>query len=266
MADSRFTVNSVERALTLLDALCASGGLSIQDAAELLGIHRSSAYRLLETLRRQGYALKNDRAARYEPGLRVELLSERRMNPILLSAMVRPILRQAAEATGEDVHLCMLTRHGMVFVEKEFSNSLIRINRPAHVCEPIHCTASGKAVLAFLPEAHREWLLGQCDLKRYTSKTITDMELLRRELDKAARAGYATDESELYEEVYCAAVPVFDRADWPYYSLGISWPARMVDPEKLDKAVPLLKQGAERIGRQLRKGSAGPPAACKPED
>lgn len=244
------TVNSVAKAFKLLDYICGHGRVNLQDAAALLSSNKSSAFRMLETMCAAGYLYKRKGEAVYEPGLKVEILSQRRLSPLINRARLRPILKSVADKINADVMLCMFTDQGMVFVEKEMSNSILRIDRPQDICEPLYCTASGKAILAFLPEEHREYLLQRMKLVRLTDRTICDVDALRAQLNIQAKLGYAYEEEEIYQGVSCIAVPVYDRYNWPFYSLGISLSTRTL--EHADSLAMLLKQGAKEIKTLLR--------------
>lgn len=260
------SIGSVNRALELLDCALQLGKISVQDAADHLSINRSSAYRLLETLRQHGWLSKNESNAWYEPGLKIET-SAHRVNPIVCQMLVKDALRQLSETISLDVMITQLTDSGMAFVARELSRNILRIDHPRNACEPLHCTASGKAILAFTSEDHREYLISRINFERFTKKTICDPNELRENLARLAELGYATEEEELYGGVSCIAVPIYDRMGWPTYSLGTSLPRKTLDPIITEDLVQHLRSGASKIRKLMWQYLEDPSIyAMKPND
>lgn len=261
------SIGSVNRALELLDCVLFTGKLSVQDAADQLSINRSSAYRLLETLRQHGYLSKSDTNTWYEPGLKIEMAGSRRINPLVCQFLLHDALRQLSEVISLDVMITQLTDSGMVFVARELSRNILRIDHPTNTCEPLHCTASGKAILAFTAPEHREYLISRINFTRFTDKTICEPEALRENLAKLAELGYATEEEELYRGVSCIAVPIYDHAGWPSYSLGTSLPRKTLDPVAAQAIVSHLRSGASKIRKLMWQYLADPSIyEMKPND
>ncbi len=264
---SKNSIGSVNRALELLDCALETGKLRVHDAADRLSINRSSAYRLMETLRQHGYLSKNKSNAWYEPGLKIETCSSLRVNPLVCQLLVKDTLQQLAEALSVDVMITQRTDSGMAFVARELSRNILRIDHPHNVCEPLHCTASGKSILAFTTEEHREYLISRIKFTRFTPKTICDQNELRDNLAALAERGYATEEEELYRGVSCIAVPIYDQMCWPSYSLGTSLPCKMLDPAITEDLAQHLCRGASKIRRLMRQYLMDPSVyAMKPND
>ena len=261
------SIGSVNRALELLDCALETGKLSVHDAVDHLSVNRSSAYRLLETMRLHGWLSKNESNAWYEPGLKIETASSLRVNPLVCQLLVKDTLRQLSEALSLDVMVTQRTDSGMAFVARELSRNILRIDHPHNVCEPLYCTASGKAILAFSTEEYREYLISRIKFARFTPKTICDPNELRENLASLAELGYATEEEEIYRGVSCVAVPIYDRMGWPSYSLGVSLPCRMLNPAILEDLTQHLRKSASKIRKLIRQYLEDPSVyAMKPND
>lgn len=255
--DTKKKVGSVDRALVLLNVINRSGRLSVQQAANLLSIDRSSAYRLLETLTANGYACKMEDSIYYEPGFEMDAYMIDRPSADEIYAASQSRMARLQIETGMSSHMCVLTGGMMRFLGQEFGNDIVRITMNGD--EPLHCTASGKTVLAYLPLSYREHLLENMRYRAFTPHTITEREELMRELDRVRAQGYALDQCELYEGVYCIAAPVFARKGWPLYSLGIS-STRPLNGAQIDYAaivVRVARELSESLQRKVRFGFGG---------
>src|SRR5690606_19891047 len=124
----------------------------------------------------------------------------------------------------------------------------LRLHLPVGTALPPHCSASGKLLLACLPQAEREALLAELSLPRFTERTITDRTLLARELDRIVAAGYSVDDEEYVVGVACVAVPVRIASGEVVAACAVhAATARLPLPRAIE-LVPRLQEAAERIG------------------
>lgn len=231
------------RTLEVLDMLQNKHGVTTAEAAEQLEIDNSNAYRLLKVIESCGYARKSGR--RYYPG---ERLAEKicfSRSPFEVNSFAVAPLKELVRQTGISAHLCMLTADGAIFIGQEFTSDIIRIVKQTGTVEPFHCTASGKAMLAFLPESMRDKLISKITFDKYTDRTITDRELFGAQMNRITDIGYATDIGEYHPDVCCVCAPIFDENRLPRYAVGLSKPMTggiLPDFEKLGKL--LMKTAA----------------------
>jgi DNA-binding IclR family transcriptional regulator len=155
--------------------------------------------------------------------------------------VAKPFLRQLMERTGECVHLAVPAQGKVLYIDQVESPATLRVNAQVGTLNPLHCTALGKALLAFgdleLPPT----------LESFTLHTITDPHLLRKNLEQVRAQGYAVDDEEFDLGVRCIAVPVFDFRGKAVGSIGISGPATRVTSERL----PGLAASVVEIGKAL---------------
>jgi DNA-binding IclR family transcriptional regulator len=219
-------IGSVDKALILMNHILKEGGITVQKAARMLDVNRSSAYRLLETLAVHDYAAKDTNSTSYVPGYRLAFYHAARPDSSMVYQACREVMVDFMQTTGLTVHLCELRMGMMRFIGYEYGKEAVRIVMND---EQMYCTASGKAVLAFLPEIYRQELISNMVFQPFTPATIRDAEALAVELDAVRKAGYARDDCELHPSVYCVAAPVFSGPGGNIYSLGISSMHRVDD-------------------------------------
>lgn len=244
-------IHSVSNALQVMDLIIEEGGVSVKHTAERLGLDRSNAYRLLKTMEREGYLEFENR--QYTMGYKLDMLSGIGMSPVQMRIIAEPIMRDVAKETEEIVYLCMRSRSGMMFVHQEFSQRIIQVVKKDGAIEPFYCTASGRSVLAYLPERYQETLLEEAQIKKYTEYTTTDIDKLRAILRTVKERGYAEEIEEFNKGVRCIGVPVPNSRGWPYYSIGVSFTTQSYSEQRRNRWVGSLKVGA----RQIAEACAG---------
>ena len=116
---------------------------------------------------------------------------------------------------------------------------------------PAYCSAPGKAMLAFLPEKERDAVLAAAKLVRFNERTITGKEALRRELAAVAAKGYAFDNAEQFEGVYCLGAPVFDRAAYPVAAVWTTGLMMDLDRKRIPEIGTIVRAHADRISARL---------------
>ncbi len=278
---ARRSVQSVDRALDLLEALVAAEGeVAITALATRTGLHVSTVHRLLATLLRRGYVRQNPETSRYYAGAKLATLSEGRSRFGELRLRARPLLRSLTEATRETANLVVLDDLQAVYIETMPSPQVVRLFTAVGNRTPLHATGAGKALLANLPAPRRDALLDRLDLRGYTARTIVDRAALRRTLDEVREKGYALDDEEYDEGVRCVAVAVMPAgagapgvgapgreatrgtereavgrdgtAGAPVAALSISAPASRLTRQRCAELAPLLRRAAAELADALR--------------
>jgi DNA-binding IclR family transcriptional regulator len=235
-------IQSLARGLKILDILSQSpDGASITELADVLGVDKGSASRLVSTLIRYGYAEKNEVTRRFTLGPQVVSLSRSMLTRLPLRDAAKPYLRQMMERTGECAHLAVPAQGKVLYIDQVESPATLRVNAAVGTLNPLHCTALGKVLLAFgnidLP----------ANLDSYTPHTITDPEALHRQLDEIRRQGFAVDDEEFDLGVRCIAVPVVDFRGKVVGAVGISGPSSRVTRERLPELAAIVLE----IGKAL---------------
>jgi DNA-binding IclR family transcriptional regulator len=251
----RNSVQSVERAFDLVEALAGGEELGVTELAERTGLVPSTAHRLLATLAKRGYATRSPSSGGYLLGYKVVELANGLENSLArLRDATRPHLESIQQATGESANLTVLDGDRVVYVDQVEGTRSVRMFTTVGAAVLAHTTASGKAMLAHGRHEALTNLYSDGELERLTPRTLTTVGALRKDLDEIARRGYAIDNEEHEEGVSCVAAPILDPTGRPYAALSISGPtARIVDDT--GELGDLLRDHAAEVSAELEPGA-----------
>lgn len=204
------SVKSAVRVLEILELLRDyPQGLNAKEIGNALQYPQSSTFHLLKTLYEYGY-LTRDETLKYKLGAKLIQLGQRAMESMDLYQDARIPLTKLMEEVQETVFMAILSGDEMVYIAKVDNNRSIRTTAQIGTRKPMYCTGLGKAMLAFLPEERRNAILSKTPLEAITENTITDRNELIDLLNLSRERGYAIDNEENEEGLYCIASPVFD--------------------------------------------------------
>ncbi|HEY1480348.1 MAG TPA: IclR family transcriptional regulator [Gaiellales bacterium] len=214
-ADDRYRVHSVERALELLGTLADAGadGMTLSDLGRSLEVSKSSAYAILQTMLAHGFVADTGEGMgrRYRLGMALARLGDVVTSQIGLRDMAVPVLRSLTADTGLTSRVAVFDEpHAVVIASIDGANSAIQFASNLYKRELMHSSAVGKTMLATLDEQHVRSLLQQAGMPRKTARTITDPDAMLRDLDDVAQQGYALDDEEDVDGVFCVASVVLD--------------------------------------------------------
>ena len=251
MARQNGTIQSVDRAITLLERLAQRGGsASLADLACDVGLSRSTAHGLLATLR-QHSLVSQDADGHYVLGVKLFELGMAAVSRLDLRTVAGPVLERLVDEFQETVHLVINDGLDVVYIDKRESPQSIRIVSQVGHRLPGHCTGVGKAMLAFKSKAELENLLAGVELERHTSNTITDKDQLKAELELVRQSGYALDNEEIIDGLRCVAAPIRDHTTQVVAALSVSGPSMRMKPEKIERVIPAVVQAVADISQQL---------------
>ena len=209
----RSRVQSVDRAALLLGALAEadSSGLGLADVAAHLGVARSTAHAMLRTLEAHGLVAEVA-GPRFLLGTGLIRLGDIASKQLPIADLARPVLSDLARLTGLTARLAVADEEYPVFVAKVDGPGSVRFTTPLGSREAPHASAAGKIILADLPDARVRELAERDGLPRRTPRTITAVTPLLAELARVREQGFAVDDEEDLEGVFCAAAGVRDSA------------------------------------------------------
>lgn len=252
MIEQKELVQSVDRALVLLERLCQSNaGLSLHELANAVGLPKSTTHRLLKTLMHHNLVRQDIQKGLYIPGLRLFELAYTQINSRSLLSLASPFVTELARQTNETVHLAILDDYEVVYINKEETLHPIRMHSSIGKRAPAHCTGLGKAMLAFLPEGTLEEAETQKGFHRYTPRTITSIIELKEHLAIVRRQGYAIDNAEHEEDILCVAAPIHDHLGEVVAAISLSIPTIRCDLLRIQSFAPLVCDYAEQVSNQL---------------
>jgi IclR family KDG regulon transcriptional repressor len=245
----RYTVESVSKALDVLEAFNHAEELTLAEVSERLGLNKSRVFRLLHTLVERGYVDRTVDGTRFVLGLK--LLERSACVRTDLRKLCLPYMRQIHENFNETVNLGILEHEQIIYIGTLESSRPVRMAEVVGSRSPLHSTALGKAIIAFLPDDQRANLISGLNLTKLTDNTITDQEKLIKELQLVRRRGCAIDDRENDSAGFCIAAPVFDAMGRPTAAISVSGPSDRIQENRKqisELLVTTCNQISERFG------------------
>lgn len=247
-----YQLQSLDRAVAVLELLGESDGpLSLAEVCERMKVHKSTAHRSLMVLERSAL-IERTHDNRFRLGLKLYELGNRAVEQVDLRARIRPYFRRLASQLGETVHLGVLQKTSVIYLEKIEPNRRVCMSSKTGSSNPVYCTSMGKAILAFLPQDMLEQTVSKIKFVRYTAKTIGSSEELLKSLERIRRRGYAIDDEEIEAGVRCVGAPVFDDNHFPIAAVSISGPSSRIRVQNLPVVAEHLLRCCEDISSSLR--------------
>jgi DNA-binding IclR family transcriptional regulator len=250
---SAATHRSLERGLAVIELLASSGGtVSLADAARRLGLHRSTAYHLMQSLATMGWLRQVETTRGYELTEKLFRLTGSRWSVEQLGEIAQPFLEELTRATGEGTSVATWIHGSVIIAAKREPSGPVRIVQDVGSTRQLYCTAVGKALAAWLPPPEVRAALANTRLEPLTPKTITTRAAFHAELKRVREAGYAIDDEEQYLGLRCVAMPVFCYSGEVVASMCVVGPKhRMTNRKLAEVRVPLAalsRRMSERLG------------------
>jgi DNA-binding IclR family transcriptional regulator len=251
-AEGSVGVQSVDRAVTILEVLARHGEVGVTELAAELTVHKSTAFRLVSTLEGRGLVEQTGERGKYRLGVGLLRLAGATTARLDVVQEARPICKSLAASTGETVNIAVLSESSALYLDQVAGSSALQPHNWVGQHIPLHATSNGKVLLCSLSAERLDEVLH--GLPAYTELTITKRSALRGELDVVREQGYAVAVDELEVGLTAVAAPIRNAHGDVIASLSVSGPTFRLGQEKLDEVVPLLLQAAEEISHRLGWG------------
>ena len=245
-------MQSVDRAVTILEILARTGESGVTEIATELGVHKSTAFRLVATLESHGVVEQNEDRGRYRLGVGLLRLAGATTARLDVIQEARPICRQLAAETGETVNIAVLSESSAFYLEQVAGSSALQSHNWVGQHIPLHATSNGKILLSGLEPERLKEVLGS--LPAYTGLTITKKTQLRKELDRVREQGYAVAVDELEVGLTAVAAPIRNAHGDVIASMSVSGPTFRLAGSRVDEVVGLLVDAATEVSRRLGWG------------
>jgi len=256
----RHSIQSVDRALFLLETIAEAGGeATLTDLSVRTGLNISTCHHLLATLIQRGFAAKVPGRRLYALGARILYLGHACLQ-VDLPRRAQPFMETINAATGETVHLAVLQGDRVVTLARREARHAVRVDsgRIGKVDSP-HATSVGKAIMAWLPEDEMKRMVGH-GMRRFTEKTITDLPGLIEDLRHVRRDGYSMDREEFLPGVICVGAAIRDQAGTVIGAISASTPTMRATEEHLGLMRREIVAAARGISALFGEPSAQPAA------
>ena len=252
----RQLLQSIIRAFRIAEMLAKEGELGVTEIDALLGIDKSTAYRILATLREIGYVRQNPVNSKYSNTPKFSLLGGTGADMQQIRELAWPVLRSLSDRVGEAVNLGCLDGADIVYVERIQCDEMIQVNLPVGQRMPAYCSALGKAILAHMPRETVRKLFSGTSFVQFTERTVKSLEMLLAELEIIRANRFARDMEESHKGLSCLAAPVFLASGKVAAGISVSFPTfRHPDMKETERTiVPALRDAAAGISGELGYG------------
>ncbi|MFD7711316.1 IclR family transcriptional regulator [Streptomyces sp. NPDC059785] len=246
-------VQSVDRAVSVLEILARHGEAGVTEIAEELDVHKSTAFRLLGVLENRGLVTQAQDRGKYYLGAGVLRLAGAAAVRLDISQEGVPVCRELADDLGETANIAVRDDDAAVNIMQARGTASVTAQNWLGRRTPLHATSSGKVLLAHLPPTLREGLLAR-SLPRFTERTITGASALRRELEAVVEQGYGVTLEELELGLTAVAAPVRAHDGKVIGAISVSGPVYRLGPERVPELAERTMAAAAELSRRMGYG------------
>jgi DNA-binding IclR family transcriptional regulator len=250
MNDGASTVQSVDRALTVLSLLAQHGELGVTELAGLLDVHKSTAFRLVTTLEQHELVEQLADRGKYRLGIGVLRLAGAITARLDIVQRSRPVTRRLAEELGETVNITVLSGREALYLDQAAASVALQPHNWIGQRIPLHATSNGKVLLAHVSD-DRFADLTAAPLCRFTDRTTTDVDVLRAEVDTVRRNGYAVAVDELELGLTAIAAPITGPDGEVAGSVSASGPTFRIPAGRVSHVATKVVEAGQQISRRL---------------
>ena len=247
-------VQSLGRAFAILEQVARHReGIGLAELSKLVGLHNSTTFHLAKTMVSLGYIRQERDSKRYRIGRPLFALAASALDEIEMVNVATPIMEELSRDTGESSHFAVRMGDAVVVIARTSGPGAFQLTDRVGVVRPAHCTALGKIILAALRPDQLKRFLERVELTPSTKKSITDPNVLLREIAEVRRSAVAIDDGEFNAEVRCMAVPVYNFTGDVVGALGISGPIWRMTDQVMSARAKIMKAAANRLSGRVRR-------------
>ncbi|WP_129127209.1 IclR family transcriptional regulator [Geomonas oryzae] len=250
---SEYIIQAVSHALDLLEQFHDEvDELGVTELSKRLKLHKNNVFRLLATLESRNYIEQNRVTENYRLGLKTLELGQTFIKQMGLLRQSRPVLEALVKECNETTYVAILKEFHIVYLDVVETDLTVRVVPRVGARLPAYCTAAGKVQIAYMADEELENYLPTKEMKRYTPKTVTDREELKKHLKVIADQGYAIDDEEMDVGVKCVGAPIRDYTRRIIGAVSISGPSMRFTDDRMEKElIPLVIKAGEEISHKL---------------
>jgi len=242
---------AVDRAVTMLELLSHRGNAGCTELAAGIGVHRSTAFRLLGALEEHELVEQTQERGKYRLGIGILRLANAVLGRLDIAQQGREVCRRFAAEVGETVNIAVLRAHFAVNVEQARGPSAVGTHNWVGELTPLHATSSGKVLLAAMASPTRQVLLESGGLAPFTDRTVTSIAHLERQLTAIAHDGYVVSIEEFEDGLNAVAAPIRDSTGEVVAALSVSGPAYRLTTQRARQIAPDVVSAANAVSRRI---------------
>lgn len=254
------TVQSVDRAISILEMLAHDGESGVTKIAEELGVHKSTAFRLIAALERRGLVEQNLERGKYRLGIGILRLAGATTARLDVVQEARPLARALAAKTGETVNIAVLSEGAALYLDQIAGTSALQPHNWVGQRIPLHATANGKVLLSGMTAEQITIEVGQ-RFRAYTPTTVTSLKKLLIDIEDVRAKGFAVVVDELEMGLTAVAAPLRNAHGDVIASLSVSGPTFRFDKDRARQAIQQVAEVADEVSERLGWRVAKPRSA-----
>lgn len=250
---SPYKVQVLDRAINILEFIGRqnNGEAGLPELSAAMKLHKTTTHRIAHVLESRGLLRRGLESNRYRLGLHLYDLGCQALDHINIRDEARPVMARVAFEVGETVHLAVLDRAEVLYIERIEAQRSMTMGSKLGARNPVYCTALGKAMLAYSPEIEVDHILAACRMEARTRNTITNVLAIKRELEKIRDRGYAIDDEEIEDGIRCVSAPILDSANRAAAAISVSGPSSRITPDRFQLIGKTVKRAALELSAHL---------------
>jgi IclR family transcriptional regulator, acetate operon repressor len=246
-------IQALDRAFLILDVIADAGGeAKLTEIANIAGLNVSTCHHLISTLHNWGYVARGANSRSYVLGSRILYLSAACLRQVDLPRRAQGFIDRLNDQTREAVQLAIMQNTNLVNVLHREARHAVRVDAGlGGNSNAAHATATGKAILAWLPPTELDRIVADKGLTAFTPHTITDIDGLKEDLRLTRRNGFAIDREEFQLGVICLGAAIRDHAGAVVGSISVSSPVFRATPEYINQIKVHLIAATDELSAEL---------------
>jgi DNA-binding IclR family transcriptional regulator len=253
-----YKVQVLDRAINILEFIGqqSTGEAGLPELSAAMKLHKTTAHRIAHVLESRGLLRRGLDSNRYRLGLRLYDLGCQALDHVNIRDEARPLMARVAYEIGETVHLALLDRAEVLYIERVEAQRSLIMGSKLGARNPVYCTALGKAILAYSQDVEVGQILALCRMEAKAKNTITNILAFKRELEITRNRGYAIDNEEIEDGIRCIAAPILNANDRAVAAMSVSGPSSRITPARFPLIGKTMMDAARELSACLGRQTA----------
>lgn len=247
----KYNVPALDKAFAIIETLAGHDQpLGITELCKLLGLPKTTVFFIVNKLDQMDYIVKTQEG-KYQLSTKFMSIGINMLNKFDIRSVAKPFMQRLFEESGLTVHLAIVEKGEAVYIDKVDKQGFIMVSTYIGQRNPIHASAIGKAIAAYLPDSKLDEIIEERGLPRFTEKTITSTADFKAALETIRRSGYAIDDEDAEYGIRCVGAPIFNHENKVVASVGVTSLRADLPDSALDGLGAKVKATAMQISQQL---------------